>query len=273
MRTKSEIQSTVLPSALFQVALLASCFASGIQQASAALIDFETTPLGLPSSNDQVLPFFSAYTFPGLQVSFGFDSNSDGLVDTNPVFEHAGLDAMEPPFAGFSGSSGTDTADPGFGSQLGQYFLRSPVGGSDFGKLIINYLSSFPVTAASGEIWDIDGTGQLGGPIMDTEEYTVTAYDALNNVLATQVSPLGTLTTPIAPLDGRPWLFSFSGLSAGISRIEIDFTGSKAMGIGLAFNNFNPTGIVPEPSAWLLAALAAGLMPCGWRKRRPPNGR
>jgi hypothetical protein len=64
----------------------------------------------------------------------------------------------------------------------------------------------------------------------------------------------------IAPLDGQPWVFSFSGLSAGIAKITIDFTGSKTAGIGLAFNNFNPTGAVPEPAVWtlLMSAAAAG---------------
>lgn len=266
MNAQSQIRFTSLRDAWLLLSCGLFCFAPGIGSASAALIDFETTPLGVTPLDDQVLPFTSTYNYPGLQISFGLDSNSDGVVDTNPVFEHAGMDPGEPPNGGFSGSSGTDTADPGFGAQLGQYFLRSPVGGSDFGKLIINYASTFTVTGASGEIWDIDGTAQFPGGPGDTEEYTVTAYDAGNNLLATQVSPLGTLTSAIAPLDGQPWTFSFSGLSAGISRIEIDFTGSKPMGIGLAFNNFNPTGVIPEPNTFLLTLLAIGLI--SGRRRR-----
>jgi hypothetical protein len=67
----------------------------------------------------------------------------------------------------------------------------------------------------------------------------------------------------IAPLDGQPWVFSFSGLSAGIAKITVDFTGSKLSGIGLAFNNFDPNGAaVPEPAGWLLAAI--GLVSVNW---------
>lgn len=229
----------------------------------AALIDFETTPAGVTPTDDLPLLSTSAYVFPGLSVSFGIDANSDGTVDADAVFEHAGLDPSEPPNGGFSGSAGTDTADPGFTAQLGNWFLRSPVGGSDFGQLIITYTSSSPVTAASGEIWDIDGTAQVAGGPGDTEEYTVRAYDAANNLLATQVSPLGTLTSALAPLDGQPWVFSFSGLSAGIARITVDFTGSKPAGIGLAFNNFDPTNAaVPEPAAaiYVFACVVAGTL-------------
>src|SRR5205807_2376074 len=111
---------------------------------------------GATPIDDQSLSPFTPYVFSGLSISFGLDSDLDGNVDTNPnnfpVFEHAGLDPGEPPNGGFSGSSGTDTADPGYTAQLGNWFLRSPVGGSDFGMLVITYASGSPVTAASGEI-------------------------------------------------------------------------------------------------------------------------
>jgi hypothetical protein len=236
----------------------------------AALIDFETTPSGGTPTDDGVLSALTPYTLGGVQVSFGFDDNSDGIVDMGDAnldgipdgyarFEQAGTFPGETD-AGFSGSVAVDTADPGFAGQLGNWFLRSPNPGSDFGQFIITYVStSAPVTAASGEIWDIDGVAQMG--IGLTEEYTVRAYDAIGNLLATQVSPLGTLPTPFAPLDGQPWQFSFSGLTAGIDHIVIDFTGTKPGGIGLAFNNFYPTS-VPEPSAIVLAlgGLAVGML-------------
>jgi hypothetical protein len=214
-----------------------------------ALIDFETTPASLPPTDDLLLPISNPYIMPGLSITFGFDLDSNGTVESDAVFEHAGLDPFEPPNGGFAGSFGTDTADPGFTAQLGNWFLRSPIPGGDFGNFVIQYSSSFPVTAASGEIWDIDGT-QAGL----TEQYTVQAYDSSNNLLATIVSPTGTLDSSIAPLDGQPWVFAFSGLTAGIDRIVIDFTGTKPAGIGLAFNNFNPTA-VPEPGALLIATL------------------
>jgi hypothetical protein len=230
--------------------------------AGAAVIDFETTPAGITPTDDGVLAFVTPYTIGSVQVAFGFDYDTNGVVDADGEFELAGTFPGEGSNAGFSGSSGTDTADPGFGAQLGNWFLRSPIGGSDFGHFIIKYVSSSgPVIAASGEIWDIDGSNGA------TEEYTVRAYDAASNLLATQISPLGTQPTPIAPLDGQPWQFSFSGLTVGIDTIVIDFTGTKPAGIGLAFNNFYPTS-VPEPASVMMLALGKLLVVGGRRRRR-----
>jgi hypothetical protein len=239
--------------------MLASISLSSL--ASAQLIDFETTPSGGASTDDLVLLPTSTYVFGSLGISFGIDSNADTVLEP-VVFEEIGTFVGEPPNIGFQGSAGTDTADAGFAGQLGRFFLRSSNPGSDFGTFVITYTGG-TVTAASGEIWDIDGTGQIpNDPTALTEQYTVRAFDSASNLLATQVSPTGTLTTPIAPLDGQPWVFAFSGLSAGIARIEIDFTGTKpggggvvGGGIGLAFNNFYPTS-VPEPTGLASATLA-----------------
>ena len=230
----------------------------------AALIDFETTPGGGVPTDDGNLPVGSPYNVAGVQVSFGFDLDSNGAVESDAVFEHAGLDPGEPPNGGFAGSSGTDTADPGFAAQLGNWFLRSPLPGANFGKFVIQYTSSAPVTAASGEIWDIDGNQQAG----TTEQYTLQAFDSTNALLATIVSPLGVLDSAIAPLDGQPWVFNFSGLSAGIDRIVVTFTGTKPAGIGLAFNNFNPTAPEPTSATLAAAALAANLASRRTNRRR-----
>jgi hypothetical protein len=228
--------------------------------APAQVIDFETTPSGATPLEDQILSWSTPYTVGGVQLQFGFDTNLDTVLDADAIFEQAGTYSGEGMMAGFSGSDGIDTADAGFAGQLGGWFLRSSVPGSDFGNFIIDYTSSFPVTAASGEVWDIDGTEGQGGSPSYTEEYTVRAYDAASNLLATQVSPLGTLNSGGAPLDGRPWTFAFSGLTVGIDRIVVTFTGTKPSGIGLAFNNFYPLSAVPEPTtAWLVAAAACGL--------------
>ena len=236
--------------------------ALSIRTASAAVIDFETTPAGGVPTDDGVLLPTTPYITSGVLISFGFDFNGDGIVETPATFEKTGTFPGEPPLAGFSGSSGLDTPDPGFGAQLGNWFLRSPMGGANFGRFVIQYSSSFPVTAASGEIWDIDGNQQMG----TTEEYTVQAFDAASSLLATVVSPLGVLDTPIAPLDGRPWVFAFSGLSAGIDHIVVTFTGTKPAGIGLAFNNFDPTA-VPEPASALLLLIGlSAARPMSWRR-------
>lgn len=234
------------------------------QMAAAALIDFETTPAGVAPVDDAPLPSGTPYSFPGLQVSFGFDLDSNGSIDSDGLFELAGSSGLDT-IGGFQGSNGQDTADTGYAGQLGQWFLKSPMPGQQFGRFVIQYSSSFPVTAASGEIWDIDGQPQNS----TTEEYTVQAFDSSSTLLSTIVSPLGVLDTFSAPLDGQPWVFAFSGLSAGIDHIVITFTGTKPAGIGLAFNNFNPTAIpVPEPTALALfgGAVFLGLLGTRWRR-------
>jgi hypothetical protein len=253
---------TVLWLTVFSIAALAAT-----EMAAAAVITFETDPAGVTPVDDA--PLTAPYTFPGLSISFGFDTDLNGVVDANAKFEEVGLQAGETPLTGgFLGSSGPDTPDPPYASQLGHWFLRGPVGANDFGLMVINYSGSTVVTAASGEIWDIDGNPPSGVNPGETEEYKVRAYDSLGNLLDIQTSPLGVLDTfDPASLDGQPWTFSFSGLSAGISTITIDFTGTKTLGIGLAFNNFNPTqAAVPEPSGWMM--LTAGCVVTGFRKRR-----
>jgi hypothetical protein len=229
------------------------------QTAAAALIDFETTPAGVTPIDETGLPSGTPYSFPGLLVSFGFDLDSNGSIDSDGLFETVGSSGTDT-IGGFQGSNGQDTADAGYAAQLGNWFLKSPMPGQQFGRFVIQYSSSFPVTAASGEIWDIDGQPQNS----TTEEYTVQAFDASSTLLATIVSPLGVLDTFSAPLDGQPWVFAFSGISAGIDHIVITFTGTKPSGIGLAFNNFNPIA-VPEPGT---LTVLFGLAFCGFLSMR-----
>jgi hypothetical protein len=246
---------------LFPAVVLAAAIFQ--QRARAAVIDFETTPFGLTPIDDSFLSSATPYNIAGLQVSFGFDTDSNGSIDSDGRFEQTGTYQGEP-ISAFSGSARIDTPDPGFGPQLGNWFLQSPTPGSQFGRFVIQYTSSFAVTAASGEIWDIDGNPAAG----TTEEYTVKAFDSTNSLLATVVSPLGVLDSLNAPLDGEPWVFAFSGLTAGIDHIVITFTGTKPAGIGLAFNNFYPTTAVPEPASATLAAVATVMSAMVVRRRR-----
>jgi hypothetical protein len=244
------------------LAVAAASIVAVAHLAHGAIIDFETDPFGNTPVDNAPLSRFTPYNIAGLQVSFGFDTNSDNLLDSDGLFEETGTYPGDP-ISAFQGSSGIDTPDPGFGPQLGNWFLQSPNPGSQFGRFVIQYTSSFPVTAASGEIWDIDGNTSAG----TTEEYTIQAFDASNSLLATIVSPLGVLDTPNAPLDGEPWVFAFSGIpSPGIDHIVITFTGTKPAGIGLAFNNFNPVA-APEPSTAVLGVVGATLLACCWRVR------
>ena len=94
-----------------------------------------------------------------------------------------------------------------------------------------------PVSAASGEIWDIDGTGPL-----DSEQWSV---EALGQEYIDSQDPDAILATVLSPeatnhdLDGRPWVFSIELASAEIFALRISHIGTRA-GVGLAFDNFSP---------------------------------
>jgi hypothetical protein len=205
---------------------------------SAQVITFETDPAGAGSVDDAVLGLASAYTVGPLSITFGFDADLNGVPETTAAFEAAGPDVLD----GFAACIARDTAAPGFGAQLGNFFLRGN-SGADFGVLVITY-SGGVVNGATGEIWDIDGISN------GTEQYRVRAFDSGGTPLATIDSPLSTQDSGCAntELDGKPWTFSFVGVP-GIARITIDFIGTKTQGIGLAFNNFNATGEQPVPAS------------------------
>ncbi len=211
--------------------------------AGAQVITFETDPTGAPAVDNAPLGLASAYAVGGLGITFGFDGDGDGVPETPAVFEQIGNDGID----GFSACVDRDTASPGFEPQLGNFFLRGTPG-ADFRLLVIDYTGG-TVAAASGEIWDIDAVLPL------VEQYRVTAYDALGNLLATIDSPVGNQDSGClnTQLDGRPWTFAFTGLTPGIARITIDFIGTKTQGIGLAFNNFDATGenaVAESTTSW-----------------------
>ena len=213
------------------------------QQSTAQIIDFETTPSGASATDNALLELNDAYTVGDVSVTFGFDNDGDGITETRAKFEQTGPSDPERGFEGCPVSSFVDdTADPGFETQLGGFFLRQPSPLSAFGKFVIDYSGAGVVDAASGEIWDIDGSS------IGVEEYRVEAFDGDGTLLGSINSPIGNPGGSCEnPLDGQPWVFQFSGLTEGIDRIEITFIGTKTSGVGLAFNNFDATGeAVPE---------------------------
>jgi PEP-CTERM motif len=241
---------------LASVLLLVALSLAGVAQS--ALIDFEQTPAATTPIDDSQLT--TPYSIPGGNVSFFFDNNAnntfDAGVDDYPVFEHIGTDGND----GFqNGGLGVqDTATPPFGPQLGSFFLRGPVGFAVPRPFIVDYNTGITITALSGEIWDIDGASQA------TELWNVEVLDNANNVLASQLSPLGNSSA----LDGKPWVFAFTGLPLGVDKIRITFLGTKTMGVGLAFNNFSPTEAVPEPASIVIMGLGgAGLLAIRLRRR------
>jgi len=229
---------------------------------SAGLIDFEKTALGGQPTDNGTIEFSDAFMADGVTVRFGFDTDSDGTLDAKAVFEEAGnVDIGDD--TGFWGiDSARDVAAPGYTDLLGDFFLRQSDPYEPFGIFTILYETDRRVTAASGEIWDIDGNVNKG----KTEQFLVQAFNG-STLLDSRQSPLGVDKT----LNGLPWTFGFDGLS-DITKINITFIGSKTSGIGLAFNNFSPVEDisepinVPEPST--LALLVLGAMGVASRRLR-----
>jgi hypothetical protein len=225
----------------------------------ANIIDFETTPSGATPVDDA--PLATPYNLAGGgTVNFFFDTNGNNVfdsgVDARGVFEAYGQDGTD----GFANATTgiADTANGGLAGQLGNFFLRQPVAGTVPGPFIVAYNTLQTITALSGEIWDIDGS--QGG----TEQWLVDVLDASNNVLTSQLSPLGNSLA----LDGLPWTFAFSGLPAGVDKVRLTFVGTKTSGIGLAFNNFSPTAAVPEPGGASILALGAAISLLKFARRR-----
>lgn len=252
------------------------------QSAQAALINFEHVPgayQGLPINTQ-----FAASD--GVTFSFK-DGNSPLLAEVGTQVKTSPSDPTIPDDGCFgfyySGSSPSsplcDTAAPLYEPQLGQWFLTDShagvVGVAPNNPLIITYTT--PVSAASGQIWDIDGTPKLG-----LEGWKIEALDQSNHLLPGTVSLNATLgiagdppgSQPPYPGDGVPSAWSFDyGEQALIKSIQISYTGSKS-NVGLAFDNFNtnsPTP-VPEPGSMIdflaIGAFGVGLL----LKRKKLNG-
>ena len=212
----------------------------------AGLIDFETNANGYIPADNEVIALTDIFSIDNINIRFGFDSNMNGIINKEAVFENTGEIGDTNDTAFWVRNASKDTAAPGYETLLGDYFLRQFEPYKPFGQFVILHESNLPVTAASGEIWDIDGGN-------NTEQFLVQAFNE-GQLLESMYSPLGNNRK----LDGKPWTFTFNNLS-NITKITIDFTGSKRNGLGIAFNNFSAeTGVsaltteVPEPkSVWL----------------------
>ena len=195
------------------------------------VIDFELTPAGVIPVDDSPLSRTEPYSSDGIAVTFGFDTNNDGVVDTDAVFEHRGNDSNN----GFFSSFGTDTMDTEREDSpltLGDYFLRAPGAFNVPGDFWITYDAE--VTAVSGEIWDIDGFSGT------SEQWRVSAFDGNDNLVASLDSPAGLDNANASSLDSLAWVFSLEG--ENIRRVKIEFIGtSPTNSIGLAFDNYNAT--------------------------------
>ena len=138
--------------------------------ARANLITFEETPLGLTPTDDT--PLARPYAIDGGgSVFFFFDTNGNNVfdgpapTDQLPVFEQIGKngnhDGFVSSYYSTPGQTVLDRARPGYGPQLGQFFIRQPDRASAPRPgpplVIIHYDTTQTIRALSGEIWDIDG--------------------------------------------------------------------------------------------------------------------
>ena len=199
--------------------LLALVSLLSVSHSYAGILDFEDADQ-FGGDNAAISPGYFASQGFGITALAGA-SESDAS-DVLFAFEATGRDGTD----GYwnRGMSGRDDALSG---DLGNYFMKAGVGDLSYNdakyfKMTIDYTSLS--TAASGEIWDIDGP----------EQYQVTAFDANGD-------KINTLESPHGGLDGQPWLFSIDidpDTGKTIDRIEITATGTGTLR-GFAFDNFD----------------------------------
>ncbi len=206
--------------------------------AMADLIDFENAG---DYGGDNAAVSSKYYEQYGVKISAMAGSSAADATNAILAFEQTGSD--DPNRAFVSGRGVDDTA---YSGDMGQYFLKAGTGGMSYAKskyfvMTIDYNEA--TTAASGEVWDIDGP----------EQYTVTAFDSNGNLVASLVSPTG-------GLNAAPWTWSFDmGDKGDIDVIQVAATGEGTLR-GFAFDNFNAneaspnadTHATPLPSAFAL---------------------
>lgn len=213
------------PSVLRFLQILA---ASGVLLTSslgvADMVDFENA--GDYGGDDAIVTndYISQY---GLTFTAMAGSNEADAQLATLTFEASGRDGSD---AYYSSGGGRDEA---FSGDLGNYLIKAGNGNlsysrSEYFKLSIDYID--PTTAASGELWDIDGP----------EQYQVTALDANGSAIAT-------VTSPIGGLNAEPWAFSFDVGDSGveIAQLDVEFIGNGTLR-GFAFDNFNATEANPN---------------------------
>ena len=270
----------VRPFAQFQLtyrglAMLALIALTCCRPVGAAVLTFETFPDGSPATDDGAVDFTDPYTVGGVSFTVGFDSDGNNIADTVGYLEAAGgfkdvnsTNAFLNDMLKQGGATDNrDRADAGLEARLGEFLYRTP----DLAQtpanaaFIIQFDAATRPAQVSGEIWDIDGTDNLG-----FEQWLVQAFGATGDAIQSLQSPLGLDPTDLNSLDGLPWLWTM-GPGMAIDRIEISFMGSKLDRIGLAFDNItvSSNAHMPEPSslAVFFGLGAIGLM--SHRSRRP----
>jgi len=214
------------------------------------VVDFEADgngnlPSGVPAVDDmQITDQFSSATPFG--IVFAIDNNQNCVPDDQEGWPNLKprLEATLGPtsnhgfFSTFWQQADRERNDAGHPERLDSWFLRSSQTGFP-DSLLITYTNPGAL-AATGQIWDIDGNEQAG----NQEGWLVTAFDAGCNVIGGPVvSPLGNSFDPLVnPLESGAWTWSLSA-SSTIAMIRIDYAGIGNTNPGLAFDNFDASGL------------------------------
>lgn len=257
--------------------VLLGFMAVAVGVAQAVLIDFENNDWGVAASDNKVI---TTQYKSGAGVSFftGAHGNTDyANFNGSAYLEQMGAQAGEVGNTGsgfahktdVSGIEAIDTVATGTGmdgltqagraTEMGNYFLRTASYSTD--SMVVIYDTA--VTAASFEIWDIDGNDK------GSEQWRITAYSGAD--WATQVLQLSTFegvnNADATSYDGQCLVVSLqAGQDQTFDRFVIEFIGSKPTNaaVGLAFNNFD-TEAVPEPTS--MALLVFGVAALALRRK------
>lgn len=221
-------------------AIAISLIAMFARPAKAQVINFETLPDGSPTTDGQSI---STEYLSVFGVSFAVLDPNTGQPIGSPVIAKVG-----PPGTAFTGCNDEpDTPAPGQG--VGMSFLVDGLTGSVL-DLLVTYAT--PVEQASGVIIDVD----CHPAPTACEQWTITARNAAGATLDTVVisAPQGPespdcpgIDPPQGPGNGRAVSWSFNLPGQQIASIRFHQTGSATSG-GLAFDNFTPATLPPEPS-------------------------
>lgn len=198
-----------------------------------------------------------AWTGSGTPTTIGFNYNPDPFVSNSQISDTVA------PGAGLDGLTQQERLD-----YLGEYFLRT----SSFSRdTLIVMNSSEAMMNMTFEIWDMDGNPTKSGG----EGWTVEAFygDWTNSVFLAETAYVpgganggGILDTQ--SYDGQRCLFIINN-NIVFDRFVIRFETTQGPlkdndTVGLAFNNFQFTPIVPEPATLALLSLGGLLL----RKRK-----
>lgn len=221
--------------------------------AAPVIIDFESYNNGgtTPFDDEVITNQYNVYDY--LYTTFSVTSEAQGV----PAFEQVGVQeqsGIESFVANRVG--GYDQIMPGSGD-IGEYFLRGNGAAIDevgpFSFMVDFNDASRRPSSVEFDLLDLDGNSNHGaGTGYGTEMWDVYVTDGVGNRTLVYQSP--EISENKADFDSKPLLISLLD-NDGIARIELDFSGTKQTGIGVALDNFSMDGIVPAPSSAALLGL------------------